>query len=634
MSLRRIGREPASLSLLHPFTTTTTTTTTTSPPAPERAPSSPSFLAHHLLDEFSRPRASRNAARLRRLASHLTPPAVESVLLRLPSWRHALDFFGWAVDQPGFRHSCYSLNAMASLLPPHQRAHLDRLATNALTACCAMTPGALGFLLRRLGAAGLPDTAARVFDQARTALGCAPNVYAYNCLLDALARAGRADDAEARLREMVARLGEDSVDRYTLTSLLQCYCNAGRPDDASTVFRRMSERGWVDGHVLTTLVVAFSKWGKVDGAVELVARMEALGMQPSEKTLSVLVHGFAKQGRVDMAMEMFRKMVSYGFSVDLLMYSVLIEGLCQGNEIKKAVELFEEMKRDGVAPDVHLLKKIIAAFCREGDFAIVGPFINENTEHLKPTGVAPLYTVVLEGLVNRGEVEAAYQLLSSMACGGQRIGDDDTIGLHMFYISEDVKPNSDSFNIVVCGLCKVKKLDLALSLTKDMVDLGCKGKLLMFNDLILELCNLDRLDDGYAIFRQMKDLGLKPSEFTYNTLFYGICRRKDPSAAIDLMREMRTNGHTPWIKNCTEMVQQLCFSGRITEALQFLDEMLKMGFLPDIVTYSAAMNGMCKTGEIDNALGLFRDISSKYYLPDVVAHNIMINGFRKSVWQD
>uniref|UniRef100_A0A0D9WF67 PROP1-like PPR domain-containing protein n=1 Tax=Leersia perrieri TaxID=77586 RepID=A0A0D9WF67_9ORYZ len=459
---------------------------------------------------------------------------------------------------------------------------------------------------------------------------CTPNSYTYNCLLDALAKAGRADDAQARLQEMVARCGDESVDKYTLTSLLRCYCNAGRPDDANEVFQRMSDRGWVDEYVLTTLAVAFSKWGKVDGAVELVVRMEALGMRLSEKTLSVLVHGFTKQGRVDKAMDMFAKMTSYGFVVDLAMYSVLIEGLCQRKDIEKAVTLFEEMKSSGVAPDARLLKKMVEAFCTEGNFTIVGPFINENAEYLKSGSVVTVYNVVLEGLVCRGEVEAAYHLLHSMLCGGHGVNHDVAVGAHMLHITDDAKPNSDSFNIVVCGLCKDKKLDMALALTKDMISLGCKGKILMFNDLIHELCIIDRLEEGFGIFNQMKDLGLIPSEFTYNSLFYGICRRKDPKAALDLLEEMRKNGHSPWIKNCTEMVQQLCSSGRITEALQFLDGMLQIGFLPDIVTYSAALNGMCKTGEVNSAVGLFRGISCKYYLPDVVAHNIMINGFRKS----
>jgi pentatricopeptide repeat protein len=246
--------------------------------------------------------------------------------------------------------------------------------------------------------------------------------------------------------------GEESVDRYTLTSLLQCYCNADRPDDANTVFQRMSERGWVDEHVLTTLLVAFSKWGKVEGAVELVGRMEMLGMKPSERTLSVLIHGFAKQGRIDKAMVVFDKMASYGFSVDLPLYSVLIEGLCQENEIMKAVKLFEEMKKKEIAPDVRLLKKLVEAFCKNGDFVSIGTFINQNSKHMKKQ-VVLLYNVVLEGFVNHGEVDAGYHLLSSMVRGCQRISDDDSFSVHMFYIDEDTKPNSNSFNIVVCALC-------------------------------------------------------------------------------------------------------------------------------------------------------------------------------------
>ncbi|KAI4976397.1 hypothetical protein ZWY2020_050004 [Hordeum vulgare] len=155
MALRRIAGAPTSSFFFKPLSTLL-------PQAAEPASSSPSYLAHHLLDEFSRPRASRDGERLRRLAAYLTAPAVESVIARLPSWRHALDFFRWADEQPGFRHSCYSFNAMASLLRRGKPAHLDRLVADALAAGCPMTPGALGFLLRCLGDAGLPDTAARL----------------------------------------------------------------------------------------------------------------------------------------------------------------------------------------------------------------------------------------------------------------------------------------------------------------------------------------------------------------------------------------------------------------------------------------------------------------------------------------
>jgi pentatricopeptide repeat protein len=172
------------------------------------------------------------------------------------------------------------------------------------------------------------------------------------------------------------------------------------------------------------------------------------------------------------------------------MYNVLIEGPCHGNEMRKAVKLLKYMKRDRVTPDVRLLKMIIEAFCRLGDFSTVGPFINENVAYLKPNNVVLLYNnVILEGLINHGEVEAACQLLNSMVHGGQRVSDDDTVGVHIFIINEEVEPNFDLFNIVVSGLCETRS---SFGSHKNMVGLGCKGKFLVFNDLTLELCNLDK----------------------------------------------------------------------------------------------------------------------------------------------
>ncbi|RLN29923.1 hypothetical protein C2845_PM05G21250 [Panicum miliaceum] len=394
MSLGRFGRARSSLSLIQPFTTSTAAA---SPPAP--APSSVSFLAHHLLDEFSRPRSTRDVDCLHRLAAHLSPPTSESVILRLPSWRHALDFFRWAAEQPGFRHSCYSLNAMASILPPHQRAHLDRLAGEAVSSRCPMTPGALGFLLRRLGAAGLPDTAARVFDVARTTLSCTPNSYTYNCLLNALAKAGRTDDVEARLREMVARCGDESVDRFTLTSLLQCYCKAGRPDKANTVFQRMSNRGWVDKHVLTMLVVAFSKCGKVDSAVELVGRMETLGMMPN---------------RLDEAYEMFNKMKDLGLKPTEFTYNSLFYGISRRKDPSAAIDLLREMQTNGNKPWIKNCTEMVQQLCFSGRITEALQFLDE----MLKMGFVPdivTYSAAMNGMCKTGEIDNALELFRDIS---------------------------------------------------------------------------------------------------------------------------------------------------------------------------------------------------------------------------
>ncbi|OAY63545.1 putative pentatricopeptide repeat-containing protein, mitochondrial [Ananas comosus] len=596
--------------------------------------------ARHLFDLFSQPRHLRDAAELGRAGRLLSGETAEVVLRSLAGWRAADEFFRWAAWQPGFHHTCYTYNAMAHALSrARQPGRLKNLAAEVVARRCPMTPGALGFLIRCLGALGLVEEAEHVFDHAGD-LNCVPNSYTYNCLLEVLGKAGRVESSETRLREMMQGLGREP-DKYTLTSVLQCYCNAGKFDAVLKTFNNMNERGWVDEHVLTVLIVTFCKWGKVESVFELFDRMTERGVKPSERTFSVLIHGFVRQGRLDKAVEMFDKMKDSGFIGDLRIYSVLIEGLCQGKDLRRALDLYMDMKRQGISPDVRLLKKMISAFCGENDLVGIGRLFEENKEILSSSSCVALFNAILDGLVNQGDVDRAHSLLRVMieSVGTEvpssimeepKIGENEATLENLFNVKRAVIPNSDSFNIVICGLCEVKKLDTALTLVNDMVGLGRRGKLLMFNNLILELCTVNRLDEAYEIFGKMKELGIVPTEFTYNSLFYGLCRRKDSIAALDLLREMRSEGHVPWIKHCTTMVKELCMNGEVAKASEFLSDLLKAGFIPDLVAYSAAIDGMCKNGEVDKALALFRDISSNFYLPDVVAHNIIINGLCKA----
>lgn len=585
--------------------------------------------AHQLLDEFSQPKDRRDQNKLHHLGLLLTPSTVESVLKGLRQWKTAHEFFSWAKCQPPYKHNCYTYNTFASILAQAKRnTQLRTLANDLVASGCAMTPGALGFFIRCLGNLGLVEEVQFVFDRASN-LSCVPNVYTYNCLLEVFAKAGHIDLLEMRLQEMASRPGLEP-DKFTLTSLLRCYCNVGKLDNAVEILYRMESNCWVDLHVLTILIVAFCKWGEIEKACELIGRMEAYGMQPDEKTFIILIHGFVKQGRVDKAQEMFDKMTGAGFVGDLPLYSTLIEGLCEKKEVPVALKLFEEMKSNGISPDTRLVRKLVSIFCKEGELESACKLFAENAKDLKSGSIVSICNAFLEGFVNSDQITRAYCLLKVMIRPGELDECKKGLDPQLVHLVEGVKPNDDSFNTVICGLCKDKRLDDALNLINDMAIFGCKGKLLMYNNLIDELCKVDRLEESYKLFERMKGLNIFPTEFSYNSLFYGHSRRKDTSGALALIREMRVHGYIPWRKHCTMLVQQLCLNGRTGEAYMFLGEMLKLGFLPDMIPYSAVIDGLFKSGCADKATELFQDLCNKSYLPDVVAHNILINGFLKS----
>ncbi|XP_020584392.1 putative pentatricopeptide repeat-containing protein At5g08310, mitochondrial [Phalaenopsis equestris] len=581
-------------------------------------------LAHELFDVFSQPPNLRDSDVLRNLGRRLTLETVEIVLKDLRGWRAAHEFFRWASWQEGFRHSCYTYNAMAERLSrARRRTQLKALARELVGHRCPMTPGALGFLIRCLGRQGLAEDAEFVFDHAND-LSCIPNSYTYNCFLEVLARTGKVELVETRFREMVEVVGWEP-DKYTLTSVLQSYCNSRKVDDALLIFNKINDKCWLDEHIFTILIVSLSKWGEVDRACEMVELMEKFGMRPNEKTFHVLIHGISKQGRHEKAVELFEKMKGFGLNGDLPLLSVMIEGLCEGKELERAMILYREMKIVGIHPDLLLAKKLIYSVCAEGDFITANNLLEEEGESLDLDSLVSLYNAVLDGLVSHGDAEWAYTLLRAM------MEHSPSPVPHLtFNIKKKAQPNLDSFVIVICSLCKTQKLDLALVLMRDMISMGCKGKILIYNDIISELCKADRLEEAYEVVRMMMELRFEPTEFTQNSIFHALCKRENFSAVLILLKEMRLKGHVPWIKHCTLVVDQLCKNGKVETAHDFLDSIVQVGFLPDLIAYSAAINGMCKVGNVEKALKQFRNISSNGFLPDVVAYNILINGFCKA----
>ncbi|XP_068336085.1 putative pentatricopeptide repeat-containing protein At5g08310, mitochondrial [Pyrus communis] len=582
-------------------------------------------LVSALISIFTKRPFSPDDPELKTLAPRLTTKAVESVLNGLRSWKTAHVFFTWAPNQCGYRHNCYTYNAMASHLSrARQNAPLRAMAMEVVSSNCSLTPGALGFFLRCLASVDLVQEANFFFDQVTAKGLCVPNSYSYNCLLEAISKSksNSIELLEMRLQEM--RDSGWEFGKHTLTPALQVYCNAGKFEKALNVFNEMYERGWVDAHVMSILVVSFSKWGEVDKAFDLIERMEDHKLGLNEKTFHVLIHGFVRQSRVDKALQLFDKMRKSGFALDISLFDVLIGGLCKNKELEKALSMYSEMKALGIHADAGILARLIPSFSDEVEMIRV---LEEVQGDLNEEDMLLLCTSVLNGLTNNGSIDKAYQLLQAMM---QYESDSEGEVDKILVVMKRVRPVTTNFEIVIDGLLRFGKFDMALSLYKDMIQIGCKPNVSIYNNLIDALCNSDRLDESYKLLREMEQSGLEPTHFTHNSIFGCLCRRQDVVAALNLVKEMRACGHEPWIKYSTLLVKQLCKHEKVVEACNFLDNMVHEGFLPDIVTYSTAINGLVKIQEVDRAVQLFQDICAHGYCPDVVSHNILISGLCKA----
>ncbi|GMH07617.1 hypothetical protein Nepgr_009457 [Nepenthes gracilis] len=580
-------------------------------------------IADGLISIFTNKPLGLENQELSHLGSKLTTEIAETVLAGIKNWRIAYKFFTWATSQSGYHHTCYTYNAMASILSRARRnAPLKELAFDVVNSRCSMTPGALGFLIRCLGSVKLVEEASALFDQVKMMGLCVPNNYTYSCLLETISKSDLINLAEMRMNEMVSNGWE--ADKFVLTPMLKVYCNAGKFDKAWAVFDQIHTRGWVDAHVLCILVLSLSKWGEVDKAFELIERMENYNVSLNEKTFYVLIHGFVSASRVDKALQLFEKMCKVGVLPDTGIYDVLIGGLCKTKEPEKALYLYSQMKSAGIVPDIGILTKLIS--CVPDEDEIIKLF-EESGIILDGESTILLYNSILSALVNNGSIEKAYRVFRSM------IGDklDCETGIEkLFKVNGIIRPNPTSFNIIIDGLCKSGRLDEALDLFKDMDQIALRKDITLYNNLIDAMNNSDRFEDSLYLLGEMKNSGFQPTQFTYNSVYGYFCRREDVPEALNVVKEMRLHGHEPWIKHSTSLVKQLCKHGRAVEACKFLIDMVEEGFFLDIIPYSAAIDGLLKIKEVDRALELFQTICARGYRPDVIAYNILINGLCKA----
>ncbi|XP_057806831.1 putative pentatricopeptide repeat-containing protein At5g08310, mitochondrial [Salvia miltiorrhiza] len=571
-----------------------------------------------LISIFTKRPFCSESPELQELSSKLTPQLVETVLKSFRNWGLAQLFFQWASNQRGYSHSCYVYNAMAEILSTaRQNARLKELAVTLTNSSCYWTPGAFGYFLRCLGSQGLVEEANSLFDHMKMSALCVLNGYSYNCLLEVIAKSGDIGLLEYRLNEM--RELDWPIDKHALTPALQCYCNAGQFDKAILVFNELTNKGWADQHIVSILVLSYSKRREVDMAFELIEWAERnLKISLNEKTLCILVHGFVREDRVDKALHLYDKMIKHGYLPDVSIYYVLIRGLCKNKAIAKALVLYEHMRESGIPPDVKIISQLLSCILDERDMI---QLLEDALTDLDVGRRLWLFNSILKDLVNGGYADKAYCLLKT--CTGSGINENSQEGM---ISSTKVKTDTTCFETVIDGLCNADKLDMALDLFHFMDQCGCNRSVLLFNNLIQRLSNADKLNECFNLLNEMKETEFHPTHFTYNCILGSLCRQLDVAGALDLLREMRACGHEPWIKNYTLLVKKLCEHEKADEAYSFLTDMSKEGFLPDMIAYSATIDGFLKANELDRGMKLFREICEQGYCPDVVAYNIIIKG--------
>jgi len=203
-------------------------------------------------------------------------------------------------------------------------------------------------LLKGFGQARQPERVQEVWEEMK-AEGIASNTVTYNTMIDANARSGRMDKAEALFREM------DAPDIITYSTLVKGYCSYGDIDKGFAVLKEMTTAGKhePDEILYNSLLDGCAKQHRVDEALALVEDMHKNHVRPSNFTLSILVKLLGRSRRLNQAFTTVEETCKrFDLQANIHVYTCLLYACFQNRQLPRALKLHDSMITEaGVEPD-------------------------------------------------------------------------------------------------------------------------------------------------------------------------------------------------------------------------------------------------------------------------------------------
>ncbi|KAI5068457.1 hypothetical protein GOP47_0016802 [Adiantum capillus-veneris] len=178
----------------------------------------------------------------------------------------------------------------------------------------------------------------------------------------------------------------------------------------------------------------------------------------------------------------------------------------------------------------------------------------------------------------------------------------------------------------------VKKGDWgkAKDIYAQMASSGPSPDSITYNTLIDGLTKLKRMNDAYLLLGELIRSGYSSTSDSYNILMKGLCQEGRVNEAYCLMSNMLRNGCRPTVVTHNIMIDGMCKIGKVEDAAKILGAMHEFECSPDTHTYTVMINGYTEAGQMDKAWSLFLELKNKGYIPDVITYGVLMDGFCKA----
>ncbi|CAJ2658198.1 unnamed protein product [Trifolium pratense] len=209
---------------------------------------------------------------------------------------------------------------------------------------------AFSALIKMYGKSGDYARCLRVYSDMKV-FGVKPNIATYNNLFLLMGTGKRAHKAKAIYEEMINN--GISPNQSTYETVLQTYCRAMYKVDAMIVYKEMKEKGMDIGRVLYNMLLHMClDVGYADEAVEIFTDMMKSGTcRPDSVAYTSLIIMYSRTGKVSEAEAILNEMMNCGFEPNVLVLTSLADCYGKAKQTDDVVRIFGQLLDFGLRPD-------------------------------------------------------------------------------------------------------------------------------------------------------------------------------------------------------------------------------------------------------------------------------------------
>ncbi|KAJ3685924.1 hypothetical protein LUZ61_015088 [Rhynchospora tenuis] len=349
-------------------------------------------------------------------------------------------------------------------------------------------------------------------------------------------------------------------------------------------------------HSLSLLSLFISTHPATNHLRSLLSASEFCNWDPS--VFSLLIKALIKQNRLDDALDTCHRVIDLGFSPDVHTFNSLLNPLVKLGSLEECWDLYYQMKRVNVIPNTYTYNMLIRALCEGEDVIKAKEFLEEieDEDGFSPDVVT--YNTILNGYCKKRRLNAAFHLFDVMPLRG-------------------IEPNLVSYTILIGGLCRDERLKDARKLFDNMCKRGIGPDSHVYKVLIQGYCKAGRMREARQLLLEMVASGFGLDDFTCELVVESHVNVGKLLSCLNLVALLRRQGNRISLGSYILLIKALCIERKPHATKDLLKWMVGDGFQPNIKVYNMIINCFCECDYIKEAFELKEEMETRGITPNL-----------------